>query len=52
MEIHTVGGAKNEVARSRSTSRKMFSGTGLAVTTLTPPAMIEGPRNTSSWAQW
>ena len=38
IEIQTVGGAKNEVARSRSMRRKMLSGTGLAVTILTPPA--------------
>ena len=38
MEIHTVGGAKNEVARSRSMRWKTLSGTGFAVTILTPPA--------------
>jgi hypothetical protein len=32
IEIQTLGGAKNEVARSRSTSAKIFSGTGSAVT--------------------
>ncbi len=51
-EIHTVGGAKNELMRCRSSSGSRLSGDGTPVITLVQPRYTAGPRKTSSCAQW